>query len=360
VGNSEQNNLADPNEPWTFVDLEASDGFTPDLFCGTYSAKDPAIRFFRAVPGPTNLFEVVTNNLPNPVGIDYHPTKHSLIMPINYMANDPAFGILDTNLFLTNWSGLGPVNAGYEVRLTTVKVSTNGLSAGDLLFGNGEPGGIGWLSADGTVSNLNWAVLPGETNLVEGLYVDQTGIWSNDVLVVASQDGPLSVSDLLNVWRIHFQTNFLLVASIPTPHLEGVLTVPNDMVSYGPWAGKLLTADERQHAIYTVSTNGTVASYFLGMDVDSFHLIPSGQDLYCVDFHQADSILLRLPANLFVNYRGDVLAVQAGETGVPPKLFIIHWNGCQFVTHAISLLDFFIDGVFEKVTFAPLQIQSTP
>jgi hypothetical protein len=353
-------NLSDPNEPWTFVDLESSDGSTPDLYCGTYSAKKPPIRFFRAISGPTNLFEVVTNNLPNPVGIDYHPTNYSLILPVNYFNNDPAFGILDTNLFFTNWSLLGPVNAANEVRLTTVKVTTNGLAAGELLFGNGDPGGIGWLSADGTVSNLNWAVLPGETNLVEALYVDQTGVWSNDLLVVAAQDTAITQTPMCNMWRVHFRTNFQLVASIETQHLEGALTLPNDPLKNGPWAGKFLCADETLHAIYAVGTDGSFTNFSLGIDADSFHLIPQEQHLYCINFLQSESMLLKLPGELFVNYSGDVLAVQAGETAVPPRLFIIHWTGCSFGMHGISLLDFLPSGFFEKAVFAPINMPTLP
>jgi hypothetical protein len=56
---------------------------------------------------------------------------------------------------VTNWSGIHGVQG--EVKLTTVKTTANGLTNGDLLFGNGPD--VGWLSADGTVSNFNWGIL---------------------------------------------------------------------------------------------------------------------------------------------------------------------------------------------------------
>ena len=36
------------------------------------------------------------------------------------------------------------------------------------------------------------------------------------------------------------------------------------------------------------------------------------------------------------------------------------WNGCSFITHDISLNDFFPDGFFEKVTFAPITLPAMP
>lgn len=305
--------------------------------------------------GSTNIFEVVSTNLPSPVGIDYDPANQSLILPINYLDNNPAFGIVHTNGILTNWSGIGPLNQGNEVRIFTAKTTTNGLGAGDLLFGNGNPGGIGWLSADGTTSNLNWITIAAEPNLIESIYVDQTGIWSNDVLAVSGTDEPEGVTGL-DVWKIHMRTNIQLIATIPTQHLEGLLTLTNSS-RYGPWAGKLLTADEREHAVYAVDFYGSVTPYFLGIDGDAVHLIQTNQDLYCVQFNSADSSILKLSRNYLKNWVDDVLIEQSGETPADPELFIVHWNGKNFETHGIDLYNFFPPTTFfEKCSFAPVSM----
>jgi len=308
--------------------------------------------------GLTNIFDIVATNIPNPVGIDYNSANQSLILPINYVNNDPNFGILHTNGALTNWSGLRAINPGREPRIFTVKTTSNGLTAGDLLFGNGEPGGIGWLSANGAVSNLNWITITNEPNLIEGIYIDQTGIWSNDVLAVSGSDDSLSETNL-NVWRIHTRTNApQLAASIPTSHLEGLLTLSND-TRYGPWAGKLLTADENEHSVLAVDIHGAFTTHFLSINADTIRLIPTNQDLYCIDFRPTDpdhSQVIRLSRNYFAPFTGDILMVQAGE--VPPDfpaLVIVHWNGAWFETHTISLNDYFpAPDFFEKAAFAPM------
>ena len=312
--------------------------------------------------GPTNIFQIVATNLPSPVGIEYNASNHSFILPINYNSNDPTFGrVNSTNAAFSTWSGIGGIDLGFEVRITSVPTTTNGLTANDLLFGNGNPGGIGWLSADGSRSNLNWATISGETNKAQTIYVDQTGIWSNDVLVVCGGDNAIDNfgSGPLNIWRVHLRTNFTLVTSIATPHLEGLLTLPVNP-SFGPWSGKLLTADEFSHVIFAVDFAGGVSNYFLNIDIDEFRVVTTS-DLYCVQFEPNGlANLLKVPASYFRDSQGDILAEQAGEIGSDdPVLFIVHWNGTKFETHGLDLRDYFQDSSwFEKATYAPVSMPS--
>lgn len=330
--------------------LVSSNGYVvdPNFFSAEIIIKDNF--------GPTNIFQIVATNLPNPVGIEYSASNHSFILPINFQNNDPTFGKLSTNATLSTWSGIGGIDLGFEVRIATAPTTTNGLTASDLLFGNGNPGGVGWLSADGARSNLNWITISGETNLIESIYVDQTGIWSNDVLVVSGQDRMFDSITTLNIWRVHLRTNFQCVATIPTLHLEGLVTLPND-TRYGPWAGKLLTADENLHAVYAVDPSGSVSNYFLNIDADQIRVIPPTNDLYCVQFRGGDSRVLKVPRSYFADSVSDLLFEQAGETGTDPLLRTVHWDGSRFVTHQIDLWDYFPnDGFFEKVTFAPVSM----
>ncbi len=357
-------NLAGTNLTWTVVEIQIDDGTTNNLYFGPYPDDDPPINFFRAQLA-TNLFLVVATNLPGPVGIDYHSARRSLVLSINYNNNDPTFGILDTNAFLTNWSDLSFIDEGYEVRIATVKTSTNGFNAGELFFSSGmpslTPATIGWVSADGSTAMTNWVTLTNDPNQVEALFVDETGLWGNDLLAISGADDPQHLqSTNLNVWRIHSRTNSQLVASIPALHLEGLLTLPND-TRYGPWAGKLLTADETQQTIYAVATNGTFTANILNIDADTFRLIPTNQDLYCVQFRGAyglESSLLKIPREFFRRYVNDILVLQAGEFAPDhPILFILHWNGSTFEVDSIDLWHYFPnDGFFEKAAFAPISM----
>jgi hypothetical protein len=203
-----------------------------------------------------------------------------------------------------------------------------------------------------------------DPNQIEALYIDQTGIWGNDLLAVSGADDLLHLqSTNLNVWRIHSPTNIQPVATIPAQHLEGLLTLPNDP-RYGPWAGKLLTADETQATIYAVATNGTFTTNYLGFNADTIRLIPTNQDLYCVQFRKFSQpcSLLRVRREFFKRYGGDILIVQSGEVGSDdPIIFILRWNGTSFDALAIDLFTYFPnDGFFEKVAFAPVCLPPIP
>jgi hypothetical protein len=308
--------------------------------------------FIRDDHGTSNLFSVVATNIHNPVGIDYSPPQHGFILPINYTANNPTFGLLSTNGTVSTWSSLAGIDSPYEVRIATVKVTTNGLTAGDLLFGNGTPGGIGWLSADATSSNTNWLTISNEPNLIQALYVDETGLWSNDVLAVSGGDDRL-YSTNLNIWRIHYRTNVNLLASVPAQHLEGLLTVPTN-TTYGPIAGTLLTGDELLGTTFSIDLNGAVTAYpSFGIFPDQFRLVSPSNDLYCVSFNGSASQILKISRTWLTNYVGDIMIEQSGETVQYPELFFMRWNGTNFDIHGIRLNN----GQFlEKSTFAPVDL----
>jgi len=312
----------------------------------------------------TNLSTVVATNVPSPVGIDYQPTSRCLLLSVNYDGGgEPRnFALLDTNHNLTYWSGLHGVAAGKEVKIATVKSTANGFTNGDLYFDNGSSGGVGWVSANGTVTEINWggnSALTNEPDLLGGsLYVDQTGIWNNDLLAVTGDEAPLN-EGTRGVWRIHSRTNATQLVRIDSRHLEGILTVPEE-TRYGPWAGKLLTGDEFLHVIYAVDTNGVITPYYLGIDPDTLLLIPEDEDLYCVDFRSAHSLVLKLDRRILADHIGDILVVQAGEEPSPtpgPVIFIIRWTEGGFRTWSIPLNDHFpAPDFFEKAAFAPLSL----
>jgi hypothetical protein len=237
-----------------------------------------------------------------------------------------------------------------------------------MFFGNDNV--IGWLSANGTVSNLTWCTLTNAnvTNplLLRGsLYVDQTETFSNNLVAVTGDDA--YELNGKGVWRVDAQKHVVLLTNIFTRHLEGVITVTNDAQTWGPWAGKILTGDEgfldensqQRPLIYTVDTNGAVASFALGIHPEDFDIIPPNQDLYACD--PASSQIMKLSRSLLTNYVGDLMITDAGEFGGPAKLFIVHWDGSEFEIRAIPYIHTNgFGGQFEHVTFAPINLPSHP
>ena len=101
--------------------------------------------------------------------------------------------------------------------------------------------------------------------------------------------------------------------------------------------------DEIKLAIVKVSTN-------LGLGApEDLRLIPSGQNLYCLDF--TSNQMLKVPAVNFAAFVGDILVVDEGRGCAPAGLYIVHWDGGRFVVRQIPL-----GTELENVTFAPIDI----
>jgi hypothetical protein len=235
---------------------------------------------------------------------------------------------------------------------------------------------VGYISPDGTQSESNWCVLtnssvPFELPVRGGLYVDQTGVFGNKLIVVTSSSGSGSIGTK-GVWEIS-STNGnptpMLLASIDTPHLEGVITLPNDTNLYGPWAGKIVTGDEQRlvQRIYTITANGVVTGYNTtnytgkGISPEDFDIIPSGQDLYVCgnSYNNNSGVILKLDRRYFTDNIGDLLITDSGEFSPPNcgTLYIAHWNQTR---NSFDIKHVYYHGYssttrIEHVTFAPLQ-----
>src|SRR5262249_16598007 len=149
----------------------------------------------------------------------------------------------------TPWSAVQGLTLE-EIKIATVKTTARRSLQGETYFGTDIVGQIGRLSADGTVATLNWATLPAVTeHFRAGLYVDQTGIFGGDLIVVPS-DSQATPGTTKTVWRVRANGTPTLVANLISSHLEGLITLPNDMQKWGPWAGKIVTGDEVDHVVY--------------------------------------------------------------------------------------------------------------
>ncbi|HTQ51007.1 MAG TPA: Ig-like domain-containing protein [Candidatus Acidoferrales bacterium] len=322
--------------------------------------------------GTSGPFTVVTNITGGPIGIDYSPKENALIVS---GTGDPDFQYdnfvqLGTNaadaLTMTNFSSVAGLQD--EVEVVIVKQSTNGFTNSDVFFSSDT--NVGWLSGDGTQSNQSWCILTNSTlantmHLRGGLYVDQTGVFGNKLIELASMpSAPMSPE----VWLVNSNGSPTLLAQIGPQieansgdNLEGVISLPNNTNQWGPWAGKILTGDEDWGILYTIATNGTITPYDLGIAPEHYALIPANQDLYVCDFN--DVRILKMSHTFLTNYVGDLLITQEGGNNgnYPSELFIVNWNGTNFVTRAINA-NVITNGVgeFEDATFAPLNLPSQP
>src|SRR5262249_41496526 len=115
--------------------------------------------------------------------------------------------------------------------------------------------------------------------------------------------------------------------NIQNLHLEGVTTVPNDTNKYGPWAGKILTGAIQTSTLFTVDANTNISGFQLATSFgtsiasEDIHIIPTNQDFYMAD--RINSLILKLPRDLFTNFVGDVMITQEGEF---PSVFIVYWD----------------------------------
>jgi hypothetical protein len=317
-------------------------------------------------------------NITSPIGIDYHSPSNALIVSEYYgSAGEPnnfaaiytnlimSNSIVVTNVVITNWSRVAGLSD--EVKLATVKTNASGFTNGDLYYGAGNA--IGWLSADGTRSNLNWCVLTNAavTNALPirgSLYVDQTGLFSNNLIAVTSDAG--NSSPPKGVWRVDSLGYPTLITNIPTLHLEGVVTLPNDTNQWGPWDGKIVTGDEDFNPggrIFAIATNGNYLVFNAtnliagGIRSEDMDLIQSNQDFFVCN--NAASGVYRLSANYFRNYTGDLLISDAGEQEIPHQgcFFIVRWDNIHtnFAITKFGFLDQSLNiGEVEHATFAPI------
>jgi hypothetical protein len=327
------------------------------------------------IDNPSTIFTVVTS-LNSPVGIDYDPTTNALIVSVEGGFNSQPYNFvrvgLDSSgeLTINNWSEIQGLTD--EVKLHIAKSTANGFTIGQMFFSNnGAVNWVGELSPDATTFNLLFAELINDTYIRGGLYIDQSGSFSGDLIAVTG-DHPDTGG---GVWRIKSSGVATRLADIndnPYPHLEGVITLTNDLAKWGPWAGKILTGAESavdqnnnyDPMLYTIDPNGSVTPYDTmmmvlgGIGSEDFDLIPTNQDLYCVN--EGNNTIEKVSSTLFNNYVGDLLITQSGDGSysATPKLFIISWNNSagKFIIRSIS----HPNRNFEHVTFAPISLPSQP
>lgn len=278
----------------------------------------------------------------HPVGIDHHQPTNKVVLSVNYPYGEPYnFELVDVFGNRQPFSNIHGLTE--EVKIATARDdsggrSRGGFTPGELFTGTGVPGHIARISADGATIQNPWVVLPSETGLLRGsLYIDRTGVFDGDLIVVTTE--PTG-----NVWRVTSAGVATKLASLGT-HLEGLTTVPNDSMKYGPWAGKILIGAEQQQRIYAIDTQGNATFFNLGIEPEDFEIIPANENFFGIDF--SAGILWTAPPAEFTDKVGDLLIAQE----YPGNLYHVRWTGTAFqVTQVAQVLE------WEHMTFstAPL------
>jgi hypothetical protein len=330
-------------------------------------------RVTRAAGPSIHLTELV-GGFNNPIGVDVYEPTGELIASANYPSGNPNnLDIVHANGTHTPYSTLhGLTN---ELKIATVRTSAcqGGFQVGDLFTGNGIAGQIVKVAAGGAVVLNPWVILPGEPALIRGsLYQDRACAFGGDLIVVTGNeqtDFP-GAGNVGNVWRVTSAGVATKIAQFGT-HLEGVVTIPNDPVKYGPAAGRILAGAEdllnpspghlnygSNGRIYAIGPSGVVNGNVITIGVDDpadgftnyptsspihpedIDLMRRNADFFGVAFSMGE--ILTAPATDFDAFCNDIMITQEFPNGgfpyadfpgpVPGKsgLFILKWNGSSF------------------------------
>lgn len=215
-----------------------------------------------------------------------------------------------------------------EVKIATVRSgNVGGFTTGDLFVGNGVDGQITRLTNNGSMVINPWVSLPGAGNgLMRGsLYVDRTGVYGGDLIAVTTGG---------EVWRIDSSASTTTLIDDVNVHLEGLITVPNDISKYGPLlAGKVIAGAEQQGLMYVFDNSGLVTTMNLGIDIEDIDLITPNENFFGVNFGTGK--ILGAEASQFASITGDILLTQEFHSG--SGLFRLYWDGSALQTEQLTL-----------------------
>jgi len=292
----------------------------------------------------------ISTDFNNPIGIDYHEPTNSVVVSVNYPSGSPL------NFERINFDGShSPFSSvsGFteEVKIATVRSgNVGGFTTGDLFTGNGVDGQIARITNDGATVINPFVDLPGSGNgLMRGsLYVDRTGVFGGDLIAVTTSG---------EVWRVTSAGSPTLLNDVDT-HLEGVITVPNDVSKYGPLAGKIIAGAEDQARLYIIDTAGNVTFVDIGVPIEDIDLISANENFFGVNFGTGH--ILGAPASDFTSLVGEIL-LTSEFGGSASGLFVLSWDGSSLGVEELGLNPGSAPrGQWEHTTFAPAGIVEIP
>ncbi len=316
----------------------------------------------------------------SPIGIDFQETSGKLVLsafypgglPNNLELADPTTGVK------TPFSALAGLTN--ELKIATVRASAclagSGFVQDEVFTGNGNPGQIVRIGPLGVPVQNPWVTLPGEAAIVRGsLFQDRFGVAGCNLIAVTGneQSGAPANDNIGNVWRITSAGVASLVATVGT-HLEGVTTLPNDPLMFGPAAGRILAGAEQYttcasppapgcgppnysatgglivavnpnslNDFFTIGGPGTTgfAGHVHYLTNNSFHpedidIIRANAQFFGIAFR--DGIVYSAPASDFANRCGQILITQEFPFAGTSGLSALRWNATtsSFITDALT------------------------
>jgi hypothetical protein len=290
----------------------------------------------------TVVLTPVSGEFKDYVGLDYHQPSKKLLLSANTPTGQPNnFELIaadGTRSAFSNVAGLSGELLTATTRDEDQGMSRGGFFAGELLTSTGVPGVIARVNASGASVQNPWLTLPDETAL-SGLYVDRTGLFGGDLIIVTALGG---------VWRVNSSGGATKLASLGT-RLAEVTVVPDDPDRYGPWAGKILAGAKDQSTVYAIDTLGQTSTLQLDIHPQDIDIVPAQENFYAVDTSARK--LWGASDGAFAGVIGDILVAQESP-GIVTRL---RWNGLQFVASQIA------EGTeFKQVAFAPAGINPIP
>ncbi len=296
-------------------------------------------------PPPTWKLVAISTPFNSPIGIDFHSPTGSVVLSVNYTSNG-----LPQNFDRILADGSHAAFSTYSGLTDEVKIATarpdnpGGWEPGTLFTGNGIDGQIVKISADGATITNPWVDLPGDNNgLMRGsLYVDRTGIFGGDLIVVTS---------LGEVWRVN-------TAGVPTQvtaptgvHLEGMIVVPDVPSRYGPLAGKIIAGAENEGLLWAIAPDGSAMTYNVGVAIEDIDFVTPHENFFGVNY--GTSRLLGATAAEVAPMTGDILLTTETVTPGTSGLFRLQWDGASLAALPIGLDPASATvGQWEHVTFA--------
>jgi hypothetical protein len=270
-------------------------------------------------PPPTLKFTAISTAFNTPIGIDYHEPTNTVVLSVNYGTGGVPYNFeridVDGNhAQMSTYSGMTD-----EVKIAAArKGNPANIPAGTLFTGNGKDGEIVCISADGTKIDDPWVSLGAGNGLMRGsLYVDRTGVFGGDLIVVTTTG---------KVWRVTAAGVPTKIAEVAT-HLEGVIVVPYLPSRYGPIAGQIIAGAEEAHLLYAFAKDGTISSYSIGVDVEDIDYLIPNENFFGSNY--GTSRLLGVSYTELLPMAGDILLAQENVVAGTSGLFRLQWTGTK-------------------------------
>jgi len=291
-------------------------------------------------------------NLGVAAGVDYFAPSNAVI--VNGINGNPGFDLIETDGTPVQFTSI-PVFGGDQSYFATVKDTNGGFRIGEVFRGAGSSygGEIIRIEPDGTTngtlgnSGMAWVILTNATvtseSLASSLWVDQTGVWGGDLIVVTLSG---------DVWRVNSAGQPTLVAQLQggSTGYEGATTVPYNVQRYGPWAGKILVGSDSRGPLFAIDTNGFAVRYNLPFGSEDIRIIPDNQNMLGAD--DAGN-LWGAVASEFQGMAGDILISDEFAS----FLYRLRWNGTAFTIYRMGKTPF---GLSAQINFSPAGIPGLP